>query len=275
MKRILLLSDLHVGSAYGMWPAGMVEEDDQHNMITDLPQNPINLAIGAHWDNKMLPVIRKRPPDVVLWNGDVIEGPQDSEGGRGLITRSVDLQCDGTIKIIQTVRDAAPEAVFYFTAGTKYHQKGNGESADKSIAKHFKSDFGNELVVEECGIRMFCRHMISSSSSTWQYEATAPARDHLLLYLNKSEDKYGPIDIAVFSHRHRMVGVQYSSGYALITPGWQSKTPYASRVKGLASVPEIGWVMLEIYGPRKILPDTRGIATVVRPCKIVGRDGRK
>jgi hypothetical protein len=37
-------------------------------------------------------------------------------------------------------------------------------------------------------------------------------------------------------------------------------------------VPDIGWVMLEIHGPKKILIDKTGIKTVVRPCKVVGRD---
>jgi hypothetical protein len=60
---------------------------------------------------------------------------------------------------------------------------------------------------------MFARHVISSSSSTWQYMATAPGRVHLLLYVNKGhegeegEEKYGPIDVAVFSHRPQFVVV--------------------------------------------------------------------
>jgi hypothetical protein len=142
------------------------------------------------------------------------------------------------------------------------------------IAREFKGEYGDELVVEECGIRLFCRHTISSSMSTWQYMATAPGRDHMLLYLNKSPDKYGQIDVAVFSHRHQFVCVQFSSGIALVTPCWQSKTPYAVK-RGMVGVPEIGWVMLNIEGNRKIMVDTSGIATVVRPCKVVGRDGKK
>ena len=94
----------------------------------------------------------------------------------------------------------------------------------------------------------------------------------MLLYLNKSPEKYGPIDVAVFSHRHQFVEVHFSSGMALVTPCWQSKTPYSSIRQGIVGVPEIGWVMLHVYGPKEIIVDTTGIATVVRPCQVVGRD---
>lgn len=96
----------------------------------------------------------------------------------------------------------------------------------------------------------------------------------MLLYLNKGEEKYGKIDVAVFSHRHQFVAVQFSSGIALVTPCWQSKTPYAVK-RGMVGVPEIGWVMLHIDDPKKITVDTSGIATVVKPCKVVGRDGKR
>ena len=277
MKRILLLSDLHVGSVYGLWPEGMTEEDPQNGEKKSLQPTNVNLKITAHWDI-MLKLIRKHPPDVVLWNGDLIEGPQDFEKGKGLITRNIDIQEEACWRYVQSVRDAAPAAVFYFTAGTGYHQRSDGHNVDLHIARHFESEFGNELVIEECGIRIFARHVISNSSAGWQYMATAPGREHLLLYVNRGdenvegEQKYGKIDVAVFSHRHQFVEVAFPSGIALVTPAWQSKTPFASIKKGLMGVPDIGWVILEIHGPRKILVDKTGIKTVVRPCKVVGRD---
>ena len=280
MKRILCLSDMHVGSAYGLWPEGMEDEDPQTGDMIPLPPNAINKKIGEHF-NKMLKEIKAHPPEVVLFNGDLIEGPQDFEKGKGLMTRNIDLQAVACIKMIDMIRKAEPKAVLYFTAGTGYHQRSDGHSVDRFIAKHYGAEFGNELIIEECGIRMFARHVISSSSSTWQYLATAPGREHLLLYVNRGnpneegEEKYGKIDVAIFSHRHQFVEVAFPSGIAIVTPCWQSKTPYASVKKGLMGVPDIGWVTLEILGPGKIHVNKTGIKTVVRPCKVVGRDGIK
>lgn len=268
MRRILLLSDLHFGSKYAPWPEG-IEEEDSRGLITPIPPNTVNQAINAHW-NKMLKSIEKQPPDAVIFNGDLIEGNQYREGGRGLMTLYLDTQIRACIKGIQSIQDLIPDVPFYFTAGTDYHQMPDKTSADQFIAKHFNGEFADEMVIEECGIRLFCRHTISSSMSTWQYMATAPGRDHMLLYLNKSPEKYGSIDVAVFSHRHQFVCVHFSSGIALVTPCWQSKTPFAVK-KGMVGVPEIGWVTLHIHNNKRIAVDTSGIATVVRPCKVVGR----
>ena len=84
MKRILLLSDLHFGSKYAPWPEGM-EEEDSRGMVNPIPVNAVNAAINAHW-KKMIAYIRKTPPDVVIFNGDLIEGDQRKEKGRGLMT---------------------------------------------------------------------------------------------------------------------------------------------------------------------------------------------
>lgn len=271
--QILLISDLHFGSKYGPWPDGMKEKDLRTGMIEPVPPNAVNVAINDHW-KKMLAVVRKDPPAVIIVNGDMIEGNQRRENGRGLMTLAIETQVNACIKALSTLRKAAPKSAWYFTTGTDYHQMPDGTSADARIAEEFGAEYGDEIIVEECGIRLFCRHTISSSMSTWQYMATAPGRDHMLLYLNKSPEKYGNIDVAVFSHRHQFVAVQFTSGIALVTPCWQSKTPYAVK-RGMIGVPEIGWVTLSVEGPKRITVDTSGIASVVRPCKVVGRDGMR
>jgi hypothetical protein len=58
---------------------------------------------------------------------------------------------------------------------------------------------------------------------------------------------------------------------ALVTPCWQTKTPYAVK-KGIVSPPDIGWVTLNIDNQKKIAIDRNGITHLQRPCKVVGRD---
>lgn len=267
--KILLLSDLHVGSKWGLWPPNFKAKSARTNEIEDIPQNAVNKAIWKHWQT-MIEKIRKEKPDCIILNGDLIEGDQRKEKGRGLVTPELFQQTAACIRILQTL----PKVPMYFTAGTDYHQLPDGISADLHIADQFNAEFGDELVIEECGIRLFARHSIGISQSTWQYMTTAPARDHLLLYLNQAADKYGKIDVAVFSHRHQFVAAEFSSGLALVTPCWQGKTVFAVK-KGIIAPPQIGWVTLHIDGPKKIAIDRSGIATVVSPCKVVGRDGKR
>jgi predicted phosphodiesterase len=268
-KRILLLSDLHVGHKIALWPPGMTAKSARVEEDEDLPQNAAGKAIWAHW-LKMLKTLKVERPDCIILNGDLIEGNQHREHGRALVTPDIDVQFEACKKVLKTL----PRVPMYFTAGTDYHQLLDGTSVDLALARAFKAEYGDELLVEECGIRLFCRHGIGMSQSTWQYMTTAPARDQMLLYLNQAEDKYGKVDVAVFSHRHQFVAAQFSSGIALVTPSWQGKTIYAVK-KGIISPPHIGWVTLHIGGWKRIAVDTSGIANVIRPCKVVGRDHKK
>jgi predicted phosphodiesterase len=265
-KRILLLSDLHIGSKWGLWPPNFKAESARSDLIEDFPQNAVNAAIWDHW-KKMLAVLKKERPDCIILNGDLIEGAQKKEGGRGLVTPELLIQVKACIKILKTL----PKVPMYFTAGTDYHQLPDGISADTFIAQEMGAEFGDELVIEECGLRIFARHVIGTSTSSWQYLTTAPAKEQLLLYLNRSREKYGPIDVCVFSHRHVFTAAQFLSGIAVVTPCWQGKTVFAVK-KGIIGTPDIGWVMLHIDGLRKICVDTTGILSVVKPCKTVGRD---
>lgn len=269
MKKILLISDTHVGSKWGLWPPNFKAKNARTDETDDIPQNAVNKAIWQHWQ-KMIESLRKERPDCIILNGDLIEGAQWKEGGRGLMTADIFQQTAACIRILGTL----PKVPMYFTAGTDYHQLPGGISADLHIADQMNGQFGDELIVEECGIRLFCRHAIGVSQSTWQYMTTAPARDHMLLYLNQAADKYGRIDVAVFSHRHQFAAAQFASGIALVTPAWQGKTVFAVK-KGIIAPPHIGWVTLHIENPKRIAIDTSGIANVVKPCKVVGRDGKK
>jgi predicted phosphodiesterase len=262
-KQILLLSDLHVGSLWGLWPPGFETIDDRFGDAVKFTLNTTQKNLWKHWQK----MINSVNPDCIILNGDLIDGLQWRERGRGLVTPNLSWQIEACIAVLDTL----PKCPMYFTQGTGYHELEDGRPVEKAIADDFDGQFGDELIVEECGIRLFCRHHIGASQSTWQYMTTAPARDHMLLYLNKSADKYGAIDVAVFSHRHSFVAACYVSGMALVTPCWQTKTPYAVK-KGIVSPPDIGWVTLNIDNRRHIAIDRNGITHLQRPCKIVGRD---
>jgi hypothetical protein len=60
----------------------------------------------------------------------------------------------------------------------------------------------------------------------------------------------------------------------IITPCWQTRTPYAVK-KDLLAPPDIGWVFLEVDTPKRILVDRSGITqSLIPPCKVVGREAK-
>ncbi len=269
MKRILFLSDLHVGSIWGLWLPQFRVTDTRTGDDIEWILNKTQRNLWNHWSKKMLPSIQDI--ECIIIDGDVIDGLAKRSRGRGLVTPNIGWQTQCATEIIRTL----PEVPTYILEGTEYHELEDGRSVEETIAASLPhATFGDELVIEECGIRIFARHHIGVSSSTWQYMTTAPAKDHMLLYLNRTSEKYGPIDIACFGHRHSFVAAEYPSGLAMVLPAWQTKTPYAVK-KGIVSPPDIGWIVANILDKKCIAIDRSGITHLQKPCRVVGRDSKQ
>lgn len=269
MKKILILSDLHVGSLWGLWPPGLKLKDIRSGDDVEFVQNKTQKNLWKHWQ-KLITLLKDDPVDCILILGDVNDGMQKKGYGRGLVTPNMTWQVEAATHILKML----PKVPTYMVEGTEYHETADGTPVEQAIAEAIGAEFGDELVVEECGIRIFCRHVIGMSNSTWQYMTTAPARDHMLLYLNKAEDKYGQIDVAAFGHRHSFVAAEFLSGIALVCPCWQTKTPYAVK-KGIVAPPDIGWLILNVHHKKCIAIDKSGITHLQKPCRVVGREMKR
>ncbi len=267
MKKILILSDLHVGSLWGLWPMKFEAEDTKTGNTLQFVPNLTQKKLWKKW-KEMLD--DSQDIECVILNGDLIDGNQRKSGGRGTVTPNITWQVDACQQILDTL----PDVPKYFTQGTEYHEMSDGTPIEEWLAKQSGDEYGDDLTVEECGIRLHVSHSISSSSSSWQYWTTAIARDLLLLALHAAEEKYGQVDGAVRSHRHNFCAAEFKGQIGIITPCFQTRTPYAVK-KDLVSPPDVGWVTLHVAGKNKIMIDRSHIETIQRPCKIVGRDRRK
>jgi hypothetical protein len=84
-------------------------------------------------------------------------------------------------------------------------------------------------------------HDISVSTSSWQYRTTPIAKELVAALLNEKE-LYSYKSI-IRSHAHYFCTVAFTSNFGLITPCWQTRTPYMIR-KGLSLIPKLGYVIL-------------------------------
>jgi len=267
MKDILILSDMHVGSLWGLWPPDFEADDPRSDNRLRFHQNHTQKQLWKHWKD----MVAKVNPEIIIFNGDLIDGQQRKSIGREVVTSRLETQIAACIDIIRTL----PEVPMYFTQGTDYHEMPDGSAVEHYIAKEFNGEFGDDLLIDECGIRMHVGHAISTSSSSWQYWPTALSRDLLLLALHSSDQKYGSVDVAIRSHRHNFCGAIFKNQIGVITPCWQTRTPYAVK-KDFVTPPDIGYVVLKVENPRNIMVDRSGItATPVRPSRIVGRYSTK
>jgi len=223
--RILLLSDFHVGSKYSVKPRGFGE------------LNPVQKAILKKWEEI---VEREGEVDYLYVGGDTVDGVQPSEKGKELWTADVDEQIDAAMRLVKMVKYRK----LIVTYGTTYHTDVN-LNADEVFAKRMNADkHGWEIHFkpEKSKSIFHMSHGVGVSTSAWQYRTTGIAKELVHALLNEKE-LYAYTGI-IRSHAHYFVSVSFSKSFGIITPCWQTRTPYMIR-RGLALIPKLGYVVLD------------------------------
>jgi hypothetical protein len=240
LVRILLMSDLHCGSVYAV----------KHPNYGDMTNE--QKYIFNEWQEM---VKREGHVDYLYVGGDIVDGLGKAEDGRYEWTTDITKQIDCAVDLVNMI-DYDKLLVVY---GTPYHID-SGLNADEEFAKRIGADAkGWELNFKPQGIGdiFHMSHKIGVSSGF--YRTTPLAKELVYALLNEKElHKYTGI---IRSHAHYFVSVSFTSHFGIITPAWQSRTPYLVS-KGLGLIPKLGYVMLEKYdknGTWMIKPQTFNI----------------
>jgi len=238
--KILVISDLHVGSEYALMPnkwKNITPLDDQKQIL-------------KKW-NEMCK--NEKHNDYLIINGDVTDGTQSMNEGKELCISDTSEQVDAAIDLVKQI-DYDKLLVTY---GTFYHTKEN-PNLDQQFAKQIDANsHGYEINFQPKGTKdiMHLSHQISVSTSSWQYRTTPLAKELVAALLNEKElYKYKSI---IRSHAHYYCYVAFSKSFGLITPCWQTRTPYMIR-KGLSLIPKMGYVTITIEddGGWDVVPHT-------------------
>ncbi len=247
VRRIAILSDLHVGSTVGIWPGRHAVEGGGI-----YEANVYQKWLFQCWQT-MLAELRRLRPRVVVLNGDTIQGTHDRDGQ--LITNKTDIQAGAAVQLLQPLRKLCRD--FYVVRGTEWH--------DGKAAEHVEGMAGSlgakidpasgqstwwELYLNVGGPVIHFAHHVGMSSVPW-YEATVPLRDTLLM-LSELWRFYGSkapnVRMVVRSHRHRYIHVDAPPDIqVVVTPSWQLKTAFSYK-RASSMLPEIGYVLVEWDG---------------------------
>jgi DNA polymerase II small subunit/DNA polymerase delta subunit B len=241
-RSIVVISDMHVGSVFGLMPEGYRNMNKKTGESSYVSLSDSQKTLYDHWLS-MCQNAQRVKPEAIIINGDVIDGTHRKNEGRNVILTSPKDQIDASVELLSKLPKSIPK---FFTQGTSYHVDGV-QPAEEYIADEFNAEFGPDLLVEKAGLRCHCAHWTNSSSSSWQYWTTPIARDSMLLSLNKAEDKYGPVDLAIRSHRHTYTYVDFTSSGGVITPCWQMRTEFAA-LKNIITPPEVGYLVIHNMG---------------------------
>ena len=245
IRRVVVISDLHVGSTVGLWP-------ERHRVEGggSYEANVYQRWLYECWQKAVEEIQSIRPKPIVVLNGDELQGVNMRDGQ--LITNKIDIQVEAALTLLAPVRKAASK--LYINRGTEWHV---GKAAEyvEALGRELRAERDPaseqwswwELYLDIGGPVIHFAHHVGVSSVPW-YEATVPLRDTLLLLseLWRFFGKAGPnVRATVRSHRHRFIHVEAPPDiHAVVTPAWQLKTAFAHK-KAASMLPQVGFVILE------------------------------
>lgn len=264
MKRGLVVSDLHLGSIYGLLPPDYTKFDGtiQH-------QNTGQEWLWECWLDFCDRAARFKP-DFIIVNGDVVDGPQKKNEGAELCLASPDDQVAAAVDTLRRLTNAAPNAKLYFTQGTPYHT-GHWGSSEEAVARLVGADrylsvgtgdYCREvlwLAIE--GVVIEAAHHISGA--TGFYRLTSLDREAQWSALSAKDATKGvpKVDLLIRSHVHNFAYGEHASKQIVTTPCWQLQTRYARKHSVHRLHPDIGGILLEVDGEAK----KKGSA----PCQLI------
>ena len=217
-KRLLVISDLHCGHIVGLTPPE----------YRDGIENPDIEALRERlWGFYVSSLDRWKPFDVVLLNGDCIDGKGDKSGGTELVTsdrfKQADMACDCVLETgCKTV---------WAKRGTPYHT-GVSEDFENAVIDKLKNKgidahIDDDSLYEVNGRIINMRHFVSGSSIPHGRD-TAMLREGIwnLQWMLEGQEK---ADIFIRSHLHYSRYIYDGNRHFIITPALQGLGSKGSR----------------------------------------------
>lgn len=210
MKKLVVISDLHCGHRAGLTPP-----EYQYNESHTKARQKYAMIQAAMWDWYSKTVAAIGPVDVLVVNGDAIEGKGERSGGTELIDSDRDGQVEMAEKCIRIMK---PNAI-RMTYGTASHT-GKEEDWEKVLADKLGADIHSHKFIELDGVTFDFKHKIGSSTIP-HGRATAPLRDKLWNALWAERELQPKAKIIIRSHVHYFGVAGDATGLVFTTPALQ------------------------------------------------------
>lgn len=244
MIRMIVSSDTHCGSLFGLTPPGYFGGNPQAKQI--------QMKLWRWWKKE---IQRIGPVDVWVHNGDAVDGPGRKETTEHLTT-DIDEQVDMAVAALKII-DAENK---YMTYGTPYHVKGETKY-EKPVAAELGADLAVEQLIQVGPYKFsFRHHQGRSDTPSGQFHQTFKniVRDSL----RSSYLQFDGADVTIRSHVHYYARAENRFKIALSTPclefpfgsyGWKLQTMLYDM--GFLFI-EIDDKTNEIFIRPRLVPDT-------------------
>lgn len=244
LKTVCVVSDLHCGSRWGL---------RANPKIGDMYTTAANVWLWEVFTH----FVKSIPPiDLLILNGDMIDGSQRRSEGTSLITTCLDEQTEIAIECLTPLVAKAKKTIR--TVGTAYHESFHGPLA--SLDKHFrikKAPEGKAMVRDiyldggpnkEDSVVLNVKHNPEGEGAL--YRGTTLDREARWAVMAESAHDIPKANFIVRSHIHFASAFSdYASRKTIITtPCWCLQQPYATEKRYYGWKPVIGGLLLERDG---------------------------
>ena len=238
-KRLVILSDLHCGHQGGLTP-----EKWQYNLDNEATADLAKLQTES-W-NWYLSTVQKigKTCDVMVVNGDLIDGRGERNGGAELITTDRLSQCAIAVECLQVW---SPENIF-ITRGTPYHS-GQSEQYEDIIAERLNAIIDDTIIINVNGKIFNFRHKVGGSSVP-HGKATSALKESVWQNLKSIYNDCPQVDVVVRSHVHNFIAIQDSLRYTITTPALQVNSRYGKQQ--CTGYTDFGFIVIDVYDNGKI-----------------------
>lgn len=245
-KTVLVLSDLHCGSIFGMLPPKFKTSDDRI-----VGQNAGQKYLWNCWV-WLIDYLKDMPLHAVVVNGDVVDGKQKAQEATELVLPIIEDQAHAAEQTLKFLKDGLSfHPQWYFTQGTEYHS-GKAGREEEVVARNMGATpylgagtgrYCREVLdLEIDGV--VCNFQHGASTSSGLYRATAPDREGIWSALAGKEHKLPRADVVVRGHVHHFVHVEHPSKHIVFCPCWELQTRFMRKHSAYRMLPDIGAVLL-------------------------------
>ncbi len=254
-KSVVIFSDIHVGAKSAVCTEQPIfESGGSYNPGEE------QKALLQCWKHACNEITQK--PDVVVFNGEPIDGANMKSMGAGIWSTNLADQITDFKKLTKYI--PTPKKGLYFVRGSGYHVTANGATpmeelvAEELKASKYKTYGGEGYTDYELNLDInskifnFTHHV--GYSRWFQYRTTPLASEMARMHFEHTKRGHHT-DVMVRSHVHYYVEVRFPNTIGLTTPAWKFPDGFMYR-SGVPSMPDVGCIeiIVESNGVVEVIP---------------------
>jgi hypothetical protein len=217
-KRVVLISDLHCGHRFGLTPPDWQLHEDREGYYAKIAKFSKEL-----WAFYTGVIDNLKPVDILICNGDSIDGKGQRSGGTELIVSDRNEQ----ILIAKKCIDYAEAKKVIVVNGTPYHT-GTDDDFEAMLSELLHAEYGNHCHLDISGVKLDIKHKVSSSVIP-HGRYTSPRREAVWNAIWAERGLMEHADFIIRSHVHYYSLSEDAATTVITTPALQGWTKYGSR----------------------------------------------